>query len=1020
MAAFTLSYTPQWKVLGMIRNCTFSVMIRSAASPGKRAHSSRFMSWVAALLLLILAPSLSMPGQTTHFTRSIWRSQDGLPENIVQALVQDRDGYLWVGTTGGLARFDGARFSPLNDGTAHTLPVNGFNCLLLSHDGTLWAGTEGGGLLHIANSEIVRSYGDAAGLTDVFVRTIYEDSIGRLWVGTASGLFLKQGERLVRIEAPGASNVQAITEDSEHNILAGGSHLISLHEGQSREIPLPSPGQNNVNSVLVAADGTLWIGTVSGLFRQAHGRFERVPEITSSVRVLHQTSDGTIWVGTIGKGVWAYRDGTLTHIGDKGPLPIDTVHSIFEDTNHRIWIGTQNGLVRLEKTPISLIPLPGFGDDNTYGTISSGPNGDIWMVAQEAFRISGGVAVPLKFPGLGDVPIRSLYSAKDGSTWVGTTGRGVYHLAAKVAHFSGAPRHYNIGNFVRGFLESTHGEIWIATDLGLYCITTKGVTRYGIADGLPHFSIRTFFEDKNHDIWVGTDHGLGRWHAGAFVQDAATTALRGEKVWSILQDRRGTMWFGTRDHGLFRYRDNLIEHYTTAQGLVSNIVYQLLQDRTGRFWISSAESISSVPEEEMDGDLLHRDSPLSVTLYRMPYEAEGEQLSGGRYPAGFLAPDDTVWFPTNRGAAHVVATDSGVDGTPVVRIVGIMQDGVNLPVNENLHLNAAAARLAFSFASLFLGPQDGIRFRYRLDGFDNDWIPAGSNHTATYTNLPAGTYHFRVRSFDLSHPALTTEATLEFVKKPFLYQTWWFRLLCLLALLGCGLFAYTVRLRKVRSRFAVVLEERGRLAREMHDTVIQGCTGVSVLLEAIATQREGPPQEDDLLDVARAQVRATIDEARRAVWDLRRKEEEEIDLHHSLAALAEQATRAFGIPVVCERIDPMSGISGSTGHELLMVAREAIANAGSHAHPDWIRIAASLEGMDLTLKVTDNGSGFLQAPPSGSTSGHYGLVGMHERMHRIGGTLAIYSVSGSGTEVVMKLRHATTKGHRSESRETLK
>ena len=585
-----------------------------------------------------------------------------------------------------------------------------------------------------------------------------------------------------------------------------------------------------------------------------HGKFERVPEIRATVRIVRQTSDGTIWIGTIGKGVWAYQKGTLTHIGDKGPLPIDTVHSIFEDANHRIWIGTQNGLVRLEKTQVSLIPLPGSGDDNTYGTIFSTPTGEIWMVAQEAFRVSGGAAIPLKFPGLGNVPIRSLYRAKDGSTWVGTTGRGVYHLAGgNAAHLAISPGHYVVGNFIRGFPESSRGEIWIATDVGLYGITAKGVTHYGIPDGLAHFSIRTFFEDRNHDLWIGTDHGLSRWHAGAFVQDTATTALRGEKIWSILQDRRGAKGFGTRNHGLFRYRDNTVEHYSTAQGLASNIVYQLLQDRTGRFWLSSAETISSVPEEEMDGDLLHRDSPLSVTLYRLPYEADGEQLSGGRYPAGFLAADDPVWFPNNRGAAHVVASGASVEGTPVVNIVGVMQDGVNLPMNQDLQLAPGNTRIAFSFASLFLGPQDGVRFRYRLEPFDNGWISAGSGHTATYTNLPVGAYHFRVRSFDVSHPELITEATLGFTKKPFVYQTWWFQLLCVLAVVGCGLLAYTARLRKVRSRFAVVLEERGRLAREMHDTVIQGCTGVSSMLkEAIATQRNGASEDDELLDVARS------------------------------------------------------------------------------------------------------------------------------------------------------------------------
>ncbi len=1007
----------------MSHSDTFRVKVKRNSGLGASSRRSYIRTFRCGLLqtaikLILVASSLSAVSQpptpqdhAITFTKTIWRSQDGLPENQVQALLQDRDGYLWVGTSGGLARFDGARFSPLNEGEAQSIFVNNFYCLMLSHDGTLWAGTDGGGLLHIdQKSGRIRAYAAPDGLTDAFVHSIFEDSSGRIWVGSESGLFVKEDDRLVRIDPPGAHgtvSVQALAEDRENHILAGGSHLFSLGAGQNQEITLPGVyGRIQVECILEAGDGTLWVGTTKGLFRQINGVFQRAPEFSGVVRSLRQTGDGTILVGTISKGLWAFRGGKFTRIGDKGLLPIDTVLSIFEDGDHRIWVGTQNGLVRLERSQISLIPLPGF--DNDYGTISGTPAGDIWMVAWDAFQVSGGVATPLKFPGLLHTPIRSLYRAKDGSTWVGTDGRGVYHLpGSSPASFSGAARHYMIGNFIRGFLESSRGEIWIATDVGLFRIAAKGVTSYGIADGLAHFNIKSLCEDRNHDIWVGTDRGLSRWHDGSFVQDTATAALRDEKVWSILQDRRGALWFGTRNHGLFRYRNNTVEHYTTAQGLLSNIVYQLLQDRTGRFWISSAETISSLPEEEMDGDPLHFGRPLSVNLYRMPDGADGVQLSGGRFPSGYLAPDDTVWFPTNRGAAHIVVNDERVEGPPVVRIAGILRDGENLSASQNFDLPARTARFALSFSPLFLGPQNGIRFRYQLEGFDHGWISAGAGHIAMYTNLPAGNYRFRVQSFDLSHPELTTEATLAFSKKPFLYQTWWFRLGCILVLAGCGLVAYWARLRKIKNRFAVVLEERGRLAREMHDTVIQGCTGVAMLLEGIATQRESDSEDDDLLNFAREQLRATINEARQAVWNLRRNDEEEIDLSQSLTTLAELATGAFGIPVMCDRVDPVSGISGLIGHELLMAAREAIANAGTHAHPDWIRISASLNGMDLTVSITDNGCGFNQKGLADGAAGHYGLVGMRERMQKIGGTLMVHSISGGGTEVVMKLQYET-------------
>ena len=282
----------------MVPNSTFRVTTIGATGLRDLIHSFDQISWLAIFLLAVLSSPLATLAQTTHFTSTIWRSQDGLPENIVQALAQDREGYLWVGTTGGLTQFDGSRFNPLNDGTTQTLTVNSFFCLLLSRDGTIWAGTEGGGLLHILASGAIRTYAAQDGLADAFVRSIFEDSQDRLWVGTDNGLFLKQGERLVRVEQPGvhgALDVHAITEDHEHHIWAGGSHLIALGMGQNREIPLPGVySQNKVVSLLTATDGTLWVGTASGLLHQVRGKFLRAPELSCTVQVIRQTTDGAI------------------------------------------------------------------------------------------------------------------------------------------------------------------------------------------------------------------------------------------------------------------------------------------------------------------------------------------------------------------------------------------------------------------------------------------------------------------------------------------------------------------------------------------------------------------------------------------------------------------------------------------------------------------------------------------------------------------------------------------------------
>ena len=694
----------------------------------------------------------------------------------------------------------------------------------------------------------------------------------------------------------------------------------------------------------------------------------------------------------------------LSRVGQKGSDPLDTVFSILADSDHRMWVGTENGLIRLQETQIALIPV--LGASTVYGAISGGLNGDIEMVVQQAFRISNGKAIPIFYPGLRDATVLNTYHASDGSTWIGAAGRGVYHLDHGLStHYTMTSAQPITSNFTRGFFESSSGEMWIATFLGLNRVTRTGVIRYGVADGLASVGIRSLCEDNEHDIWVGTDLDLSRWRNGRFVEDAATRGLRDKRVWSVMQDRSGAMWFGTRDQGLFRYRNGKLKQYTTAQGLLSNIVYQVLKDRTGRFWISSTESISSIPESQMDAESNLYGRPMSATEYRMPSEAEGVQLSGGRISTAYLAPDDTTWFASHRGALHVAATErTSTEKPPVAVISGLTIDGVSKPFWDGLRVPARVSRISFSLAPLFLGPQERIRSVYSLEGFDPDWIPAGNVHTATYTNLPAGRYRFRMRTFDASHAEIFTEADLSFSKAPLIYQTWWFRLLCVVVAVGLGFVLYMMHFRRVRSRFAAVLEEHGRLAREMHDTVIQGCTGVSLLLEVMATQRESEHADDELLNFARAQLEETIGEACGAMWNLRRNGGDNINLHSSLEALADQATQALGIPVTLVCPDKARIVEASVGHELLMVTREALANAGCHACATTILISAASDLTGLTMSVKDDGSGFEPSSLPTRAEGHYGLIGMQERMERIGGSLSIRSNIGDGTEIMMSLK----------------
>ncbi len=983
----------------------------SSVTSGWRGRVLRWGLLFAALPALAhaSAPNAAARAAKTasaeQYTRRIWRIQDGLPEDTVQAVEQSRDGYLWIGTTGGLVQFDGSRFHLYDHATTPALADNSVFCILTARDGSLWIGTDGGGLAHLKDGVFV-AYSQANGLSNSFVRSLIEDEQGRIWIGTDNGLFQMAQNKLRQVDTSAYASafaVHSIVEDREHRVWVGGSSLLVFDQGGVSEKRLPGrDSENRVKSIVETQDGTMWVGTVGGLDRMVDGRFVPVEQIKGTVRTLRETRDGALWIGTIGHGLYRYAKGDFVHWTSGNLLPSNTILSIFEDAEQQVWIGTQEGMVRLSKTPVNVLPLPGDSDPD-IGTISADTNGTIWAVSSGVYAIRDGVARPYKFANLPDVPIRNIFRDRSGDLWIGTDGSGVYRSTrAGVVHYTAPDRLIN--NFVRGFLQSQDGAMWIATDEGVSRLAGAETRNYQVSNGLAYFSVRALVEDRAGDIWIGTDHGLSHLHAGAFVHDAATTVMAEEKVWSILEDSHGALWFGTRGHGLFRYAGGKITTFTTAQGLANNSIYQLLADRRGSLWLSGPTTISSFP---LPGQDAGADTHLRVTVYELPYDTIAAQMYGGRQPAGCVDLEGDIWFASSRGAVHVTPHPPASVAPPRALLTHINADGRVLPLSSHLVFPASLSRLEIAFAPLLLRSQDDVRFRYRLEGFDRDWVDAGNGRVANYTNLPAGKYRFRVAAFEVNNPAAISEVSFALEKKPHFYDTWWFLTLCLLTIALLILVIYQSRIRSLRLRFKAVLEERNRLAREMHDTVIQGCTSISALLEAISSlRRENLALQENLLDHARMQVRTTIDEARQAVWNLRHREESVADLRSGAAAIAARTSEEFGIAVDSTEEGRPFNVRASVARELLMVIREAVYNGALHGHPQSIEIKLTYSRDELNTIVRDDGCGFDAAALKPEDAKHYGIEGMRERVERMGGRLCIVSIPALGTTVSFNIRRA--------------
>jgi signal transduction histidine kinase/ligand-binding sensor domain-containing protein len=933
-----------------------------------------------------------------------------LPENTVQAFAQTGDHYLWIGTTGGLVRFNGASFVIFDRDNTPAIQENSIFCLATTLDGSLWAGTEGGGLIRYRDGAF-RAYSAPEGLTNGFVRAVHEDRHGVLWAGTDDGLFRLVNGRFVRADGRGGTPelaVHAIQEDRAGRLWIGGSRLVTIQGGAVREFPLEgNRSAARVKSILETSDGAIWVGPVSGLERLApgpegKGHFTRVREVSSTVRALWSDRSGALLIGTIGAGLIRYRNGQFTPATGADSLPSSTILALFEDREQNLWAGMQTGLMRLSRTTMSTFPLVGAANAD-FGTVYPDRDGSLWVASTHLFRInpqrSGAERQRDLAPG---IRVRNVFRDRNGTLWTGTEGYGVFRFegAGRVQY---TKRNGLVNDFVRVMLEGRDGSVWIGTDEGISRWLNGGFTNYGMADGLCYFSIRALLEDGRGDVWAGTDHGLSHWRGGAFIEDAITRRLRSEKVWTILEDREGGLWFGTRGGGLYRWRAGVVNAFGRAQGL-TNSVYQLLEDAGGIFWMSGPNGISSVSRHDLDMAAADPTIRPAVTLYGLSDSVEATLMHGGVQPAACLTASGEIWFPSNRGPVRILPNQTRPDDVPQAVIERVSIDGREERSSGRLTVPPGRGKLQIDYSAIRLRSQERIGFRYKLEGFDADWSDAFQRRVAYYTNLPAGDYRFRVQAFEMNMPQNATEASLGMEWEPHIYRSGWFLALCAVLAFMIVFLAYRLRLRQVQARFDAVLEERNRMAREMHDTVIQGCTSVSAVLEAVASLgTEQSESQRSLLDCARQQVRATIDEARNAVWNLRQNGSAAPEIGLLLSQMVRQVSKASQVKVLFDALGETQTLDRTVQHDVLMVAREAVHNAVRHAQANEVRVRMQFEPGAMHIQVSDNGCGFEPDAVFSAPGPHFGLVGMRERIERLGGRFAVKSAHGRGTELSVDL-----------------
>jgi ligand-binding sensor domain-containing protein/signal transduction histidine kinase len=966
---------------------------------------------LAVFLATVNAAAASSSPDPLPFSRRTWLSADGLPEDFAQAIAQTPDGYLWIGSSGGLARFDGVRFTVFSSRNEPAFRDDSVYSLLVSADGSLWAGTEGGGLLRYRGGKF-RTFGAAEGLTNGFVRTIYEDRDRKLWVGTDDGLFRLQGERLERVDGRGGVPnvaVHSISQDREGRLLVGGSGLLVLSNSQpAYYTSSESLADNSIRAIRQTRGGAVWIGTIAGLRRLQHGiagnPFE-TPKLIRDTNVdfLAESRSGTLWIGTYGRGLIRYEDGRFARFTAPFELPHDNVLSIFEDSEGDFWVGTQGGLQRLSPSAAKTI-TPGAGAPQSANTVYQDPRGPMFVAALDGslFQVARHGLTRVRLPGaLASAPVRNVFRDRHDNFWIGTDGQGVFRLAGSaLAHFT--MNQGLVNDFIRAFCEDGEGAIWIGTDGGLSRFQNGGFRNFNTQDGLAYGSIRSLLAEQDGSLLIATDGGLSRFKDGGFRSDPLLERLRGEKIWAIHRDSRGGLWIGSHGAGLCLLKEGRIFRFTTANGLPTNRIHSILESPGGNLWMSGPGGVFSVSAADLERLAKGGTGTLAVRVYGAADGLATTQMNGGVQPAGAVSATGELWFPTTRGVVSIQPHNPAPETAPPVVIEEVLAGDRPVSLGADLRLGPGAGKLEIRYSAIRLQAPERTRFRYWLEGFEPDWTDAGQRRVAYYTNVRPGDYRFHVVAYELNDPVHASEQLLPIRWLPHFYETGWFGGLLILGFLAACWGAYQLHLRNIRKRFAAVLEERNRLAREMHDTLIQGCVGVSTLLEAASSAKSvSPSLASELLDRARQEVRTTVDEARLAVWNLRQNSPGWTGLTAEISQLAHRVGMETGIPVKVNVSGSPVAIAEEAGHSLMMLIREALQNALRHAAPTEVLVGVTFGKHEIAIDIDDNGCGF--DPGVAASENHYGLLGMRERVSQLGGVIDLVSAPTRGTKVHLRV-----------------
>jgi signal transduction histidine kinase/ligand-binding sensor domain-containing protein len=970
-------------------------MVNGHRTPAARVLLVAFAQFTA----FALDPTL----RVSQYHKQYWQVEQGLPHSYVTAIAQNADGYLLVGTDEGLARFDGLGFKPLPADPSLRLSQRWVSALHLNRESNLWLGTFDGLLLEMRDGQVRKQYRIGTSVFD-----LREDPKGAVWVSTRNGVLRvdrNKPKRVSELGPPLETSWNVLSFDPAGHVWAvTGAGL--FHESNDRIVRILANGgeHGDILTVLATRTRAVLIGTRRGLFRLAPDNATapiRIRSVPGPVVSLFEDHDGVIWAGTWGEGLirlagegvdrWTSRDG----------LPEDFIRTLAEDAEGNLWIGMRaGGLGRW--TDSRLIPVgPPEGLAGSFATtVAAGPGGDLWLGTWRGglYRLRNGTLEPQPTP----VPtpvfaIRAIATDPAGHPWIGNWEGLVEFDGTRYRRFA-AEADSPYGR-VSALLFDRRGGLWVGTaDRGLFLFPAGHPSDPPPPALIPDAEITALLEDSVGAIWVGTAKGLVKFPDAASPVATDFKAIPAAGISSIFEDSQKRIWFPTSDGNLAVISGSRLHILDRKNGLPGHPLYRILEAADHSFWVSSPKGILELPAGSVEPVLAAKRTVLDIIVHGQEDGMRTIECHGLSQPSGWKDRNGNLWFPTAKGFIQVRATASQQLPPPKPFIEAVTTGDGPLPLASEISLKPGARNVGISFTGLRFSNPRSVHFRYLLSDYDPDWVDAGTSRAARYNQIPRGAHRFEVQARDSLGP-WSASASLDFRQQPRYYETWWFLLSLGLVAGSLMVLIYRWRLYTVHERYALVLDERNRIGREWHDTLVAGFSAISLQLEAaMARVKEHPERAAEILEVTRKMVHHYRAEARRVIWDLRDNRPE----GETLSAAVEDALA---------RVKDNHGIEGQvtiTGdavplplelqHNVQRICQEAVANAARHGRPSRVDVHLAFTPNCLTASIRDDGCGF--APhPTAETPGHFGLTVMQERARRHGGRLHIESRAGAGTLV---------------------